>query len=38
MKCNYISTNAMSAEGACQKAVSLLLVLLRCQMQNALIF
>lgn len=23
MKCNYISTKAMSAEGACQKAVSL---------------
>jgi len=38
MKCNYLSTNVMSTEGACQKAIRLVLVLLRCQVQYALIF
>lgn len=38
MKCNYISTNVMSTEGTCQKAIKLVLVLLQSQMQYALIF
>lgn len=38
MKCNDISTNVMSTEGASQKAVRPALVLLLCQMQYALLF
>lgn len=38
MKCNYISTNVMSTEEACQKAIRIALVLLLCQMLDALIF